>query len=292
MEREHLTENQIAGYRARKFDMRESREIGRHLLKCESCRRSLPAPTFDDFWNAVMSERKTENIPSHKKRTFSLAPFVQPIYTVSFAALLLFLGAGFAYFIFFNKANTDLNSQIITDGQPVETAKLENKPEVRISESSSANIRQPTVTNDKKRQAQAVTRKMVLPETKIRKDAAPTIPQNSNRGAEIATVRGNTNPLKENELGAVKADLSISGDRLKLTWSNYPQAVEYSVVISDAENNEMIDEIKLKSETKTSIPLKKFEPLKKYEIKIAAIFQDGMLKTSRTFTFKRKFRKH
>lgn len=292
MEREHLTENQIAGYRARKFDIHEAREIGRHLLKCESCRGSLPSPTFDDFWNAVMSERETENIPSHKKKTFSLAPYVQQIYAVSFAALLLFLGAGFAYFIVFNKANTDLNSQIITDGQPVETAKLENKPEIRTDESSSANIRQPIVTNDKKRHAQAVTRKMILPETKIRKDAEPTKPQKSNRGAEIATVRGNINPLKENESGAVKADLSVYGDQLKLTWSKYQQAVEYSVVISDAESNELIDEIKLKSETETSIPLKKFERLKKYEIKIVAIFQDGTLKTSRTFTFTNNFRKH
>ena len=68
---EHLTKNQIAGYRAGAFDAPEKREIGRHLLKCESCRQSLPAPTFDDFWNAVMNERETEQTSTSEESELS-----------------------------------------------------------------------------------------------------------------------------------------------------------------------------------------------------------------------------
>lgn len=297
---EHLTKNQIAGYRTGAFGAREKREIGRHLLKCKSCRKSLPAPTFDDFWNAVMNEQEAEIISSHSIKRFSMLPFTPPVYAFSLAVAVLFFSAGIVYFIFFGKVNTDLNGQFNTQKQGVETAKMENKPEINTADKTVAANVWKTVPQRVERKmpsqssAMPQQKKPVLPDAKNRRDSlVSTKTPNNNRGIEIATVRsGNTNSLDRNKPDVVSAELSLTGDRLKLAWSKYPEAVGYSVVISDAESNELIEEIKSKGETAILISLQKFELSKKYEIKIAAVLLDGTIKTSKTFTFTKNSQKH
>jgi hypothetical protein len=298
---EHLTKNQIAGYRAGAFDVREKREIGRHLLKCEVCRKSLPAPTFDDFWSAVMDEQEAKIISSHSIKRFSMSPFTPLVYAFSLAVVVLFFGAGLVYFIFLGKVNTDLNGQLNTQEQGVETAKMENKPEIKIvDKTGSANVQKtiPSPQIERKTQARVGAmpqqKKLILPNAKNRRDSQMSVQtQDSNREIEIATVRSsNTNSTEKNKPDIVSAELSLIGDQLKLTWSKYPQAVGYSVVISDVESNELIDEIKSAGETDILISLQKFAPLKKYEVKVAAVLPDGTIKTSKTFTFTKNSRKH
>ena len=98
---EHLTENQIAGYRAGTFDALEAREIGRHLLKCEACRRSLPAPTFDDFWKAVMTERETEQDSTSEKSELSQHSIVSAVPKV-FGQFRGFAWSGAALIVLFS----------------------------------------------------------------------------------------------------------------------------------------------------------------------------------------------
>ncbi|NJM52123.1 MAG: hypothetical protein HC846_01260 [Blastocatellia bacterium] len=82
-ESEHLTKSQIAGYRTGAFDALKKREIGRHLLKCESCRRSLPTPTIDDFWSAVMNEQENDQSTTSEESEItrhSILPFFPQIF--------------------------------------------------------------------------------------------------------------------------------------------------------------------------------------------------------------------
>jgi hypothetical protein len=288
---EHLTKNQIIGYRAGTFDAHETREIGRHLLKCEVCRKSLPALTFDDFWNSVTKEREAESaslLP--EKIKFSLAAFRPSLPVFSFATLVLFFGVGLTYLIFIDRTVTNLEGQINSQEPPVETAMLENKPNINIAGNSPANTQRTPAVLDKKRPSSSPSPKSTLPETNNQKNKTSVKTQSSNREIEIAAVRGsNTNSSLKPDI--VNAKLSVLGNSLKLNWSKYPQAVSYSVVVSEIENNELIDEIKIEDTTETSISLKKFDPSKKYEVKVVAALPDGTLKTSKTFTFTKNSRK-
>lgn len=292
-EPEHLTTNKIAGYYAGTFSECEEREIGRHLLLCEMCRSLLPTPSVEVFLAALTVENETERLPLRRQAKFLRSSFFSPISAFSFAVLLLFFGAGVIYFIFFNGAGAaDLNAQIKSEGEGIETARLENKPEINAAVINPASVQKTPAPVEKKPSPRAV-RKLSLPEKRNQKNTVPTITQSSVQETEtIASVRGSTNPLTENKTDAVDAKISVSGDHLKLSWSKYPQAARYSVTVANAEDNELIDEIKLENQTETSIPLKKLRPSKKYEIRVAAVLLDGTIKTSKTFTLTKNFQKH
>lgn len=292
-EPEHLTNMEIAGYYAGTFPEREEREIGRHLLLCAQCRSLLPAPSAEVFLAALTVENETKRLPSREQTQFSRGRVFSPIFAFSFAVLLLFFGAGAIYFIFFNGAGAaDLNAQVKSEGERVETARLENKPEINAVVINPASVQKSPAPVEKKPSPRAV-RKLILPEKQNRKNTVPTITQSGITETErVALVRGNTNSLTENKTDAVDAKISVSGDHLKLSWSKYPQAVRYSVTVANAEDNELIDEIKLENQTETSISLKKLKPSKKYEIRVAAVLPDGVIKTSKTFTLTKNFRRH
>lgn len=284
---EHLTETQIAGYFAGKFAVAETREIGRHLLLCETCRKQLPRPSENVFLTYLMDEWETENTVSRRLPKFSAPLPLRPSFSaLSFSIVLLFFCAGLLYFIFFGSANSDLNAQVNLEGIPLETALFENQPEINADENLPA-VQKTPVPLLLKKKSPTTNRKLILPESRNKRSVAIAVTRNGRReGENIASVRGSTNSVRENgAMGAIDTRILVSGASLKLEWLKYPQAAGYSVVITDAATNNLIDEIKLESGTEIEIPLKKFEPSKKYEIRVAAVLPGGIIKTSKTFIY-------
>ena len=63
----HLTKNQILAYADDSLNELESQEIGKHLLNCEICRKSLPIPTVEQFWSVIMTEREGDDKAADEK---------------------------------------------------------------------------------------------------------------------------------------------------------------------------------------------------------------------------------
>lgn len=89
---EHLTKEQLAAYAADSLAPSETNAVGKHLLQCAACRDSLPAPTPEQFWSALLvdePERK-ESFASEKT-----SPATPPLSTVlSFFRRPALMGAG------------------------------------------------------------------------------------------------------------------------------------------------------------------------------------------------------
>src|SRR5258707_3352016 len=58
---EHLTRKQLSDYSLGPTGETAIREIGKHLIGCESCRAQLPPPTPVQFRNALLFEAASAN---------------------------------------------------------------------------------------------------------------------------------------------------------------------------------------------------------------------------------------
>lgn len=276
-EHEHLTKKQITGYRTGAFDALKTREIGRHLLKCESCRRSLPMPTVDDFLNAVMNERETEqNTMSEdsEQSRHSILSFFPQIFgqfgglAWSGAALIIIFSFSFLLWIntadssrevvqtFDNKLNSELNFPL-----PAQTPIKEN-------------LTSPTNSN----------RAIVVPTPKNLKldSPKPKILQNNlsqsfkkpdfkQPNQTISATRGVSVKCGENK--TIEVEFLTNKENLVFKWKKVPKAAKYHLYISDDEEI-LIDEFETSDET-TFVLNKKLDPLKTYKWKIIVTLENG-----------------
>lgn len=301
---EHLTKNQIAGYRAGAFDAPEKREIGRHLLKCESCRRSLPAPTFDDFWNAVMNERETEQTSITEESElsqhtiFSYFPKVfrqfnglawsgaTLIVLVSFS-LLLWLNAGNRWnqerevAQTFNSNSNEFNPAQIDSDERV-FAPAQNS---RVDEQSpSLDSNRPA--NPKSPQASVWGKNLnPSPEKNASRNSARQIP--AGKRDTISSTRGGVVlPADCSNETSVETETGLSGEAVTLKWKKIPNAVKYHLYISDDEEI-LIDEYETKRETSYTVK-KSLDAAKTYNWKVVVTTEDGktIVGDSREFTIK------
>lgn len=276
-EHEHLTKSQIAGYRTGAFDTLKKREIGRHLLKCASCRRSLPPPTFDDFWNAVMNEQEIEqNATSEEMETsrHSILSYFPQIFgqfsslAWGGAALVIILSCSILLWVnsadssrevvqtFDNELNSELNFP-----SPVQTPIKENL----------------TSRTDSNRAVVVPTPKNLKPDTPKPKISQNTLNQDSKKpnlkqpGQTISATRGIS--AKCSESREVEIELSLSKENLVFKWKKVPKAVKYHLYISDDEEI-LIDEYETETET-TFVLNRKLDPLKTYKWKIIITLENG-----------------
>lgn len=276
-EREHLTKNQIAGYRTGEFDALKTHEIGRHLLKCESCRRSLPAPTFDDFWNAVMNEREIEqNATSEELETsrHSILSYFPQIFgqfsglAWGGAALIIILSFSFLLWIssadssrevvqtFNNELSSELNFPL-----PMQTPIKEN-----LTSSTDSN---PAVVVPTPKNLKSDTPKPKISQNKLSQDfKKPTLKQPSET---ISATRGVSAKCSENK--EVEIELLLSKENFVFKWKKVPKAVKYHLYISDDEEI-LIDEYETDTET-TFVLNRKLDPLKTYKWKIIITLENG-----------------
>ena len=301
---EHLTENQIVGYRAGTFDVRESREIGRHLLKCESCRQSLPAPTFDDFWKAVMNERRDDEQDSApEKPVFSLHSIFSGLPAIfkqfnglawSGAALILVLGVSFLLWLNQTRQSnqeTELaqtfNTEIIehnlakdeTSERVIPSPAKNPRTDTQISSSDSnrpvtlkspqANVRQNNLNSSSQADGS--------------RNSAREIP--TDKSDSISSTRG-VLPAKCGSETPVETEAGLSGETVTLKWNKIPNAIKYHLYISDDEEI-LIDEYE--TERETSYALKKsLDAAKIYQWKVVVTLEDGktIAGDSQKFTIK------
>lgn len=287
---EHLTKNQIAGYRAGAFDALEKREIGRHLLKCEVCRKSLPAPTFEDFWSAVMNERETEQTSTSEEpelsrnRIFSFFPKVfgqfnslawsgaTLIVLVSFS-LLLWLNAGRQWnqekeiAQTFSSNTSELNpAQIDTDGQVPAPPTQNPKVDKPISSSVSNRASGP------KSSEPSVPQKILNPllQGNAGRNPARQIP--ADKRGNISSTRGGLPADCSGEM-MVETETGLSGETVTLKWKKIPNAVKYHLYISDNEEI-LIDEYETERETSYTVK-KSLDAAKTYNWKVIVSTEDG-----------------
>ncbi len=55
---DHLTPEQLLGYRNDSLSVEENDIVGRHLLMCEECRKFLPPPTKEQLLKAIFGEEE------------------------------------------------------------------------------------------------------------------------------------------------------------------------------------------------------------------------------------------
>lgn len=289
-EREHLTKNQIAGYRAGAFDARESHEIGRHLLKCESCRKSLPALTFEDFWKAMMNERESEQTSDSEKSEFSRHSIFSSLpkgfghfggFAWSGAALIVLFSLSLLLWLnggrqwnqereiaqTFNSETPEYNAaQIESDQQislpPAPSSRIDNQ----VSSSDSTRL-----VNSKPSQANGRQNNLSLSSKKDEsRYSARKIPKD--KMDNVSATRGVT-PAKCGDEMAVETEVGRSGETIILKWKKIPNAAKYHLYISDDEEI-LIDEFE--TETETTFVLKRIlDPLKTYQWKIIVTLENG-----------------
>lgn len=301
---EHLTKNQIAGYRAGAFDAHEKREIGRHLLKCEVCRKSLPAPTFDDFWNAVMNERESEQTSTSEEselsrsRIFSFFPKVFGQFGgLAWSGATLIVLVGFSFLLWlnagrqwnqerevaqtFNSNTNELNSaQIDSDqrvfAQPTQNSRID-KPvssanSNSLGNSKSSQPREPQKNVSSSSQANAG------------RNSARQIP--ADKRDNISSTRGGVSPADCGGEMTVETETGLSGAAVTLKWKKIPNAVKYHLYVSDDEEI-LIDEYE--TERETTYTLKKpLDAAKTYNWKVIVTTEDGktIVGDSQKFTIK------
>lgn len=303
-EREHLTKNQIAGYRTGGFDALERHEIGRHLLKCESCRRSLPAPTFDDFWNAVMIERETELSPASEESDilppfgFSLSKIFGSFSGLAWSGAALVVLCIFSLMFWlslgresnqgrevaqtFNSEKTDFNTAQLGSGEQTlsrPTQNPENDKQVFSSDSNRpANSKQPSASG-RQNNLNSSVREDVSRNSAVKsnKDDQPKTISSTRGGVISANCGGET---------SVETEIGLKGETVTLRWKKIPNAVKYHLYVSDDEEI-LIDEYE--TERETSYVLKKsLDAAKTYKWKVVVTTEDGktIVGDSREFTIK------
>lgn len=303
-EREHLTKNQITGYRSGAFDARESREIGRHLLKCESCRKSLPAPTFDDFWNAVMTERETEQTSTSKKSEFSRHLIFSSFPKIfghfgglawSGAALIVLFSFSLLLWLnterqwngerevaqTFNSETTDFNSaQTDSSEQTFPSSAQNSRNDKRVSSSDSNRP-----VNSKSSQA-SVRQNELNPSLRenISRSSLKKIPKD--KPENISATRGSVLPANCGNETTVETETGLNGDAVTVKWKKIPNAVKYHLYVSDEEEI-LIDEYETERETSYTIK-KSLDAAKTYKWKVVVTTEDEktIVGNSREFTIK------
>jgi len=289
-EREHLTKKQITGYRTGAFDALEKREIGRHLLKCESCRQSLSTPTFDDFWNAVMNEREPEQNAASEESEISrhsIFSFFPQIFgqfsglAWSGTALIILLSFSFLLWLgsadssrevvqtFDNELNSELNFP-----SPLQTPIKENL----------------TSRTDSNRVVVAPTPKILKVDSPKPKAAQNNLSQDSKKTSlvkaneTISSTRGVSAKCSESK--TVEIEFSADKDNFVFRWKAVPKATKYHLYISDDEEI-LIDEYETQSET-SFVLRKPLDPLKTYNWKIIVTLENGeqVVGNSQKFTTK------
>lgn len=300
---EHLTKNQIVGYRAGAFDAHERREIGRHLLKCEVCRKSLPAPTFENFWNAVMNERETEQTPASEEselsrnRLFSFFPKVfgqfnnlawrgaTLIVLVSFS-LLLWLNAGKQW-----SQEREVAQTFNSNTSELNPAQIDSDERVFTPPTQNSEVDKPIFSSDSNRHGNPKSSLPREPQKNLNSPLQANAGRNSARQIpadkrdNISSTRGGLPADCSGEM-MVETETGLSGEAVTLSWKKVPNAVKYHLYISDDEEI-LIDEYE--TERATTYTLKKpLDAAKTYRWKVVVTTEDGktIVGDSQKFTVK------
>lgn len=290
----HLTQHQILAYADGSLSEPESNEIGRHLIQCSVCRKSLPSPTVEQFWAAIMTERETDENLSEEKSDFSIlstlsffpAFFNQPsnlvlsggavIVLLTFSALLWF-GAG--------NSEREISQSFVVDASESNT-KSDLPPMT------------PSLESDNRFSISDIKPNAAVPVTKSVKTVQPKqnsvviAQKNSNQPSEkkspidknISATRGVLPKCEDKPTFDSRA--VISKEKIVLNWKKVENAAKYHLYISD-EDEILVDEFET-AEATSYVLEKPLDAGKVYKWKIIVTLENGktIVGDSQKFTVK------
>jgi hypothetical protein len=271
----HLTQFELSAYHSDSLEKTERHEIGKHLLICPDCRKSLPLPSVEKLWSAIMTESDIEDTPS-KEESEVLPISIFPTITLflksqsglvwSCAALLIIFS--FSFLLWLNAANS---------GREVaQTFDNESGSELNFLPPSPT-IESQTLSNNSNRLVISQTPKPLKADVPKPKASQNTLSQNvikpnlKQSKEIISATRGGSAICKEEK----NVDLEFSSDKENFVfkWKKIPNAAKYHLYISDDEEI-LIDEYETSDET-TFVLKKQLDPLKTYQWKIIITLENG-----------------
>lgn len=302
-ERDHLTKNQIAGYRAGGFDALERLEIGRHLLKCESCRRSLPAPTFDDFWNAVMTERETEPTTTSEETDilppfgFSLSKIFGSFSGLAWSGATLIVLVSFSLLLWLNAGRQSSQENEVAQTfnsniNEINPAQIDSDERVFAPPTQNPRIDKPISSSDSNRSDNLKSPQANEPQKNLNSYLQENAGRNTARQTpadkrdNISSTRGGVLPADCGGETPVETETGLSGEAVTLKWKKFPNAVKYHLYVSDDEEI-LIDEYETERETSYTVK-KPLDAAKTYNWKVVITTDDGktIVGDSQKFTIK------
>jgi hypothetical protein len=274
------------------------REIGKHLIGCESCRAQLPPPTLVQFRNALLFEAASENRhlvvnePHGLIETFAalIHPLRQKnVLVLTGAAFLVLLGTSFLLLLS-KPGQPQMDNEI---ARSVENERPESKitrdgivePAPNTTNDSGSHSANPKsfggskalLTSNVNRQSRNISPSNGL-ENKTHNQAP-----GAERG-NIATSRGGSSPCGDQKF--LGFEFVPSSGTVLLKWEKVPKAVKYHLYISDDEEI-LVDEYETSEQT--SYALKKpLDSGKVYKWKVVIELENGrtMVGVSQKFTSK------
>ena len=295
---EHLTRKQLSDYSLGSTGETAIREIGKHLIGCESCRAQLPPPTRVQFRNALLFEVGSENRdlavnePHRLIEIFdALIHPLRPknVLVLAGAALLVFLSTSFLLLL--NRSgqpqidneiarsveNESPGSKIRQDGIVEPAPNPTNDSGSHSSNPKDSDGSKALLTSNVNRQSRNNS-----PSNSLEKKAHNQAPD-AERG-NVSTSRGGSSPCGDQK--SLGFEFVPSSGTVLLKWEKVPKAVKYRLYISDDEEI-LVDEYETSEQT--SYVLKK--PLdngKVYKWKVVIELENGrtLVGVSQKFTSK------
>ena len=287
---EHLTDNQIIGYRARTFAENELREIGRHLLRCASCRKGLPAPTVAGFMSALMTERSADKSVLPEKTVSTLSSILSSIKSIFNRTPKLVLSCGALVVLFsvplfiwlglIDQTNTERDVAKAFDSdiyiEPNEIKDRVNLPPV-VPPTEGENAPQPNSKSDNSANKRTVTETITRKENSYA-SSGKNLKRNSDNKDHvgnkkvISTTRGAADENCSKEASVVM-EMGTNAETVRLRWRKIPNAVKYHLYVSDDEEI-LVEEYETERET-IYVLKKPLDPAKTYKWKIVITLENG-----------------
>ena len=290
----HLTRYQLIAYNSGTLEKCESESVGKHLLMCPGCRKSLPLPSVERFWSVILTENSPSDNPAEEKSGNLFSPVFSAFSAFSSAwnlhSNLIWSGAAlgillsFSFLIWLNFAlspkevaqSFEINNDSVSelDFPLPQQSPVDNKRE-------SSNKGSAAVAPTPKKLKAKLPKSKSSAETGFGQNSEQKISQKQNR---ISETRGVSAGCKEEE--SVELELSTEKENFVFKWKKVPKAAKYHLYISD-DDEILIDEFETEKET-TFILKKPLDPLKTYQWKVIVTLENGqtVAGASNKFTIK------
>ncbi|MGH7889061.1 MAG: hypothetical protein ACRENF_00750 [Thermodesulfobacteriota bacterium] len=285
---EHLTKKQLSDYSVGALDRISSEEAGRHLLNCQSCRSSLPAPTVSQFRTALMIDHPSGqqasigNLDSDWHSVYSALLSVlrgKQSLAVTGMALILVL---FIYFATFTNRSTHSTSDLdlARNVQPDTTSLTPNvfeDPSFRTENPSQSEIAVGPERNPVNRSVTSPAGKESNEKSTLNKNRRGNSGSSRSEGSSgagkpnISTTRGI--PSKCGDLKPIDFEFANDKGSVVLKWRKIPNAIKYHLYISD-DDEILIDEYETSEQT-TYVFKKSLDKNKVYKWKVVILLDNG-----------------
>lgn len=271
----HLSKAELLAYSLGSLEKPEShRDIGRHLLNCAECRKSLPMPSIDRFWAAIDTDAEIKDAPQKEESEnflLSLISFLKFESGFAWGGAALIIIFSFSLLLWLNFA--DQSREVVqtfnneSDSEFNFPAALETRIKDNSASITNSNraVTVPTAKNSK-----SDSPKPKISQSNLSQDSKkPSL--KLERNETVSATRGVSTKCGENQ--PIRIEFSADKENFVFKWKAVPKAAKYHLYISD-DDEILIDEFETDAET--SFVLKKpLDPMKTYKWKIIVTLENG-----------------